>query len=316
MVHEMIQLGQPIKEACDACELSRSSWYRRQDGEDVSAGSKTASHKADRAIVLTQGGVEVGVKLVVEEMKTLIGQHPFWGYRRVHAYLKNRNGYLIGKKRVRRLMKANGLLVDRKRFKPLRPLRAKPQADKPNQFWGTDMTKFLIPTLGWVYLVVVIDWFTKQILGYTLGLKGDTALWLTALDQAVCRAFSEGSSLGKGVLLISDNGSQPTSRKYMAGCKQLGIGRIFTTYDNPKGNADTERVIRTIKEEAIWPYEFVTIDEAKERINWAIKFYNEEYCHSALNYLSPVEFLRAHMERQKTKEQEVQLKVQETRLAA
>ena len=101
----------------------------------------------------------------------------------------------------------------------------------------------------------------------------------------------------------------------MAACKQLGIQQIFTTYDNPKGNADTERVIRTIKEEAIWPYEFEAFEEARERIDWAIKFYNEEYCHSALNYLSPMEFLKAQVEKQKLKEQGAQMNLEGTGMA-
>jgi transposase InsO family protein len=315
MVQEMIQSGQPIKEACASFGLRRSSWYRHRSGNSLSPEAKTTFYKGEGTTILTREGVEAGVNFVVEEMKVLVGQHPFWGYRRVHAYLKHRKGYLLGKKRVRSLMKANGLLVERKRFKPERKLRAKPQADKPNQFWGTDMTKFLIPSLGWVNLTVVIDWFTKQILGYALGLRGNTVLWLAALDQAVQTAFPEGSSLGKGVQLISDNGSQPTSRKYMAACKQLGIQQIFTTYDNPKGNADTERVIRTIKEEAIWPYEFEAFEEARERIYWAIKFYNEEYCHSALNYLSPMEFLKAQVEKQKLKEQGAQMNLEGTGMA-
>ena len=95
---------------------------------------------------------------------------------------------------------------------------------------------------------------------------------------------------GKGLKLINDNSSQPTSRAFMKEMANLGIEQIFTSYENPKGNADTERMMRTIKEEVIWLHEFTSLREARELIgNWVEK-YNCEYVHSALGYLSPVEF--------------------------
>ncbi len=70
----------------------------------------------------------------------------------------------------------------------------------------------------------------------------------------------------------------------------LGIEQIFTSYDNPKRNAETQRMIRTIKEEVIWQHEFASLTEAREIIgNW-IEKYNREYVHSALGYLSPLAF--------------------------
>jgi len=160
----------------------------------------------------------------------------------------------------------------------------------------------LIPELGWVSLVIVEDWFHKQAIGHSIGLRGDTTLWLSALNEAVQIAFPDDGPRDKGVKLISDNGSQPTSRRYMAECRVLGIEQIFTSYDNPKGNADTERLIRTIKEETIWPYEFRTLEEAKDRIETGLKFYNEEYCHSALGYKSPMEYLQEYLRLQGVKD--------------
>ncbi len=95
---------------------------------------------------------------------------------------------------------------------------------------------------------------------------------------------------GKGLKLISDNGSQPTATSFMKDMVTLGIEQIFTTYDNPKGNAETERVIRTIKEEIIWLNEFGSFEEAKERIGrWIRVDYNKLYVHSKLGYISPEE---------------------------
>jgi len=73
--------------------------------------------------------------------------------------------------------------------------------------------------------------------------------------------------------------------------QELGIRQIFTTYNNPKGNADTERVIRTIKEEVIWINEFTSLTEVCNIIpNWTEIYYNKLYIHSKLNYKSPEEF--------------------------
>ncbi len=70
----------------------------------------------------------------------------------------------------------------------------------------------------------------------------------------------------------------------------LGIEQIFTSYDNPKGNAETERMMRTIKEEVVWLHEFTSLREAREVIGRWIEKYNREYVHSALGYLSPLAF--------------------------
>ncbi|MFQ6032381.1 MAG: integrase core domain-containing protein [Candidatus Zixiibacteriota bacterium] len=93
--------------------------------------------------------------------------------------------------------------------------------------------------------------------------------------MAVNSEFPQGVR-GKGLKLISDNGSQPTSTSFMEDMATLEVEQIFTSYDNPKGNADTERVIRTIKEEIIWLNEFSSLKEAKEKIGkWIEIDYNK-----------------------------------------
>jgi len=295
-VEESIQLGYPVREVCQVFDIGRASWYRRRDH----LKRETASIEAPQSTISSGDDLRDGGLLA--EIRSLVALHPFWGYRRVHAYLKYRKGHKVNRKRIYRLMKKAGLLEKEKCFKPERPLRKKPRPERPNQYWGTDMTKFLIPELGWVSLVVVEDWFQKEAIGHAIGLRGDTTLWLSALNEAVQFAFPEDGPRDKGVKLVSDNGSQPTSRRYRAECGVLGIEQIFTTYDNPKGNADTERLIRTIKEEAIWPYEFRTLEEAKDRIEAGLKFYNGEYCHSTLGYKSPREFLGEYLRHHSVKE--------------
>lgn len=149
------------------------------------------------------------------------------------------------------------------------------------------MTKFLIPSIGWVYLVVVLDWCTKKIVGWNLSLQSKASDWGKALEMAVLREFPFGVR-GSGLKLVSDNGSQPTSTSFMRDMKILGIEQIFTSYDNPKGNADTERMMTTIKDELIWLHEFSSLEEARKKIGkWIEVDYNKFYVHSELGYMSP-----------------------------
>ena len=203
----------------------------------------------------------------------------------------HRDKIRVNEKRVRRVMKENDLMATQTIHKAKRtPQRSKPRAERPRQYWGIDMTKFLIPVLGWVYLVIVLDWYTKKIVGWDLSLRSRASEWRRALEGAIEREFREGVR-DQGLKLISDNGSQPTSVSFMRDMATLGIEQIFTSYDNPKGNAETERMLRTIKEEIIWLNEFCSLEEAKQRIGqWIEIDYNKLYVHSKLGYISPEEF--------------------------
>ncbi len=236
---------------------------------------------------------------ILARIQTLKAQHPFWGYRRVWAYLRYREGLDINKKRIWRLMKENNLLVSKNtRLKACRTaLKAKPRANKPNQIWGIDMTKVMVNGWGWLYLHVVLDWYTKKIVGYNLSLQSKTRHWLEALEKAVGRQFPYGVRDKETLMLVSDNGSQPTSVGFMAACNVLEIKQIFASYDNPKGNADTERVIRTIKEDMIWPNDFETPFELQAALdNWVMD-YNTDYPHSSLNYKTPGEYEKMYYEK-------------------
>lgn len=92
--------------------------------------------------------------------------------------------------------------------------------------------------------------------------------------------------------LMSDNGSQPTSRSFMQGCAALGIKQALTAYNNPKGNADTERMMRTLKEELVWLREWKSVEELKKALDVFVESFNEQYLHSALGYKTPNQFER------------------------
>ena len=234
---------------------------------------------------------------LLEKIKAVKLRRPAWGYRRVRAWLKKRLGRPLNRKRVYRLMKTAGLLVKTPPHKASRtPQKEKPRPIRKNQWWGTDMTKFYVQSVGWVYLVLVLDWFTKKIAGYQMGLRPTTSFWLQALHMAIQSECPAGSR-SYGLHLMSDNGSQPTSIRYEKELETLGIDHVTTSYSNPKGNADTERVFRTFKEDTIWPNEFDSYDEARAAVDEWVRFYNTEYPHSSLGELSPMEF-EQQLERQ------------------
>ncbi|HEX9657950.1 MAG TPA: DDE-type integrase/transposase/recombinase [Bacteroidota bacterium] len=187
-------------------------------------------------------------------------------------------------------MRLHGLSVPVKRYKAKRTeTRSKPRVTRRNQWWVTDMTKFYFQNTGWLYLVVVIDWYTKRVLGYALSLRPRTDLWLDTLHQAVATACPLGSR-SYGIKLMPDNGSQPTSKRYEKELQALGIDHVTTSYNNPKGNADTERFMRTFKEEVVWPNEFDSFLEATNAVDTFFRFYNHDYSRSTIGEQSPIDF--------------------------
>lgn len=237
--------------------------------------------------------------VLLERIHAFKAEHPFWGYRRLWAHLRFGEGQPVNKKRVLRLLRAEQLLVKpNPRLRAVRtPGRSKPRPTRPNQWWGIDMTKVLVGPVGWVYLVLVLDWHTKKIVGHHVGLQARAAEWLHALNQGVNRQFPQGV---QGLSLMSDNGCQPTSVAFMKACATLGIAQAFTSYNNPKGNADTERVMRTLKEELLWLREWSSVAGLQQAMATWIDWYNSSYLHSTLGYRTPNAFEAMHLASHRT----------------
>lgn len=237
---------------------------------------------------------------LLEQIKAIKIDHPLWGYRRIWSYLKYRQKVSVNKKRIYLLMKENQMLVTKDvRLKAKRgPMKPKPVANRPNQFWGIDMTKIKLASWGWLYLCIVLDWHTKEIVGYSLSLRSKTNDWLDALEMAINNRFPNGihADLKEQLFLISDNGCQPTSQSFMMNCSILGIKQIFTTWSNPKGNADTERVMRTIKEDIVWCYDWDHPFNFQIALTKWISNYNTDFPHQALNNMTPNQFYESFKE--------------------
>jgi transposase InsO family protein len=232
---------------------------------------------------------------VLARIQALEADHPFWGYRRIWAQLHFGEGLAVNRKRILRLMKDHSLVVkDNPRLKARRtPTRNKPRPTAPNPWWGIAMTNVMVEPVGWVCLVLVLDWYTKKIVGHYVGLQAKTTHWLTALEMAVQRQFSQGSR-DHGLHLMSDNGCQPTSVAFIKATATLGITQAFTSYNNPKGNADTERLMRTLKEELLWLREWTSPLEVEQGLAAWIEWYNGRYLHSALGYRTPCQVEQQH----------------------
>jgi len=234
-------------------------------------------------------------QMMLERIEAIKRDHPFWGYRRVWSYLRYRENLLIGKNRIYRLLKENRLLsINPRKLRASRvPSTSKPRTDHPNELWGIDMTKIMVESWGWVYLHVVLDWGSKKIVGWHLSITSKTEDWLVALSAAVNAQFPCGIE-GAKLQLVSDNGSQPTSTAFMKASSQMDIQQIFTSYNNPKGNADTERVMRTIKEDLVWPSSWFSYQQLKNALQTWIQDYNTDFPHSAIGYLTPQQYEDKH----------------------
>jgi putative transposase len=226
----------------------------------------------------------------IQELKA---EHPCWGDRRLWADLRFVEPPAVNQKRILRLMREPHLLVTPNlKLKAKRtPTRSKPRPTKPHEWWGIDMTQVLVDGFGWSSIVLGLDWYTKTIIGSYVGMQCTAAHWLAALDMAGNRQFLKGAQ-GQGLSLMSDNGGQPTSAACMQACSTLESPQVFTRDNNPKGKADTERVIRPRQEACIWRQEWscpFTLIRALE--SWIVQD-NEYDLHSALGDKPPRQFER------------------------
>jgi transposase InsO family protein len=139
---------------------------------------------------------------------------------------------------------------------------------------------------GWVYIVLIVDWFSKKIVAHHAGCQSRSQEWLRALNMAIQAHFPWGVR-GQGLNLMSDNGCQPTGTTFVRECAVLEINQVFTSYNNPKGNADTERTIRTLKEELLWLHEWRSLNHLENALSTWIETFNRTYLHSALGWNTP-----------------------------
>ena len=145
-----------------------------------------------------------------------------------------------------------------------------------------------------LFLVMVIDCYTREIVGYTLNRRCRASEWVSAVRMGLEGRGLVTKGACHGLTLRSDNGSQPCSKRFVEFLGHVGVKGQYTGYNAPDDNAFVERAIRTVKEEEIWPNEYDTAQEAQEAIAAYVRYYNAERIHSSLGYRTPNEFKAAY----------------------
>jgi len=220
-----------------------------------------------------------------------------YGSPRITEELR-KQGERCGEHRVARIMQKQGIRAKTKRqFKvvttrrnfadPVAPnlVNQKFVAKVPNQLWSSDIT-YLWTREGWVYLAVVLDVYSRQIIGYALSHRLTTEIVTEALQRA-----AQWRTIRPGLILHSDQGSQYTSTEFQCLLKSYGIQSSMSRRGNCYDNAITETFFHTLKTEHIYFERFDTRKEAELSVFEYIEvFYNRQRKHSSLGYMSPVEF--------------------------
>jgi putative transposase len=222
-----------------------------------------------------------------------------YGVPRVHAVLRA-DKVCVGKKRVARLMKAAGLegISRRKKYRTTRDKDGRPAPDlvdrefvatAPNQIWVADIT--YVPTwAGFLYLAVVLDVFSRRIVGWAMETHLKTELVVDALNMAV------GQRQPSAVIHHSDQGCQYTSVAFGLRCREVGVKPSMGSVDDAYDNAMCESFFATLECELLDRRRFKSQVEARLAIFDFIEgFYNTRRIHSGLDYDSPVEYERKHL---------------------
>lgn len=226
-----------------------------------------------------------------------------YGYRNVHKDLKA-SGIHVNKKRVARLMSEArlfgvGTYRRRPKYKAGARHKAHPNhlqqcfiAEQPNESWVSDIT-YIRTHEGWLYLAVIIDLYSRKVIGWATGHRQTTPLVLKALQSAVPRIRKTNDK----VILHSDQGSQYSSYDYKAFLKQHNLIPSMSRRGNCYDNAVAESFFKTLKRELIRKHVFTTREVAASKIFEYIEmFYNSKRRHSYLDYIAPNEFEKRYNE--------------------
>ena len=223
-----------------------------------------------------------------------------YGSRRILAELRA-EGYEIGRYKVSSLMKKLGLEVRRpRRYKvttdsrhshPVAPNLLDRQflVDQPDIVWTGDIT-YIWTLEGWFYLAVIIDLFSRQVVGWAMDKRMKAQLAKDALSMAYWRRKPS-----PGLMHHSDRGSQYACSAYQKLLKQYQMTPSMSRKGNCWDNAPTERFFRSLKSERLDHCRFATRDAARSEVLDYITFYNAFRRHSTINYMSPMDFERKHM---------------------
>ncbi len=273
MMHRQGELT--VDRMCYLARVSRASFYRY-------LGRKSP--------------VEADMELR-SQMQKLSVENRVYGYRRISAGLR-RKGFAVNHKKVLRLMRADNLLVVRKRkfvvttqSRHALPVYGNHVAglalSRPNQLWVADITYIRLQN-EFVYLAVVLDVYTRKVVGWALGRSLQTSLCITALERAITTRNPT-----TGLIHHSDRGVQYASQDYIQMLEVTGMVGSMSRPGCPYDNAFCESFIKTLKQEEIYCSVYTGLEDLEAHlVEFIDNYYNVRRLHSALGYRTPAEFER------------------------
>jgi putative transposase len=253
-----------LSRQCQLLGLARSSLYYRPRGPS----------QADLALLR-----------LIDEQYTAT---PFYGSRRLAAVLC-RAGHPLGRRRVRRLMRLLGLAAIYPKPRLSQPGKGAERypyllrgvaITRPDQVWSTDIT-YIRMRRGFVYLVAVIDWFSRRVLAWRVSLTLETDFCLEALEEALARGTPE--------IFNSDQGSQFTSEAFTQRLKDAGVRISRDGKGRALDNIFVERLWRSVKYEEVYLKDYAGVGQAVRSLSLYFDFYNHRRVHQALDYRTPAE---------------------------
>jgi len=274
----------PVQVLCEVLDVSRSGFYAWK------TRTPSVRDKSDE-------------RLVVEIVATHAKSRKRYGSPRVHRALRKK-GIHVGKKRVARLMREKGIIARQKRrFRrttdsnhthPIAPnvLARDFEPAAPNQVWAGDVT-YIATHEGWAYLAVLLDLFSRRVVGWAMSATNDTALALAALNRAIhSRHF-----VPAGLVHHTDRGSPYASDDYRRMLASHAMIASMSRTGDCWDNAVAESFFATLRAELVDDERYSTRRAAEISIGDYIDgFYNVERLHSHLDYVSPIEFeLKEHL---------------------
>jgi transposase InsO family protein len=263
----------PLQRLCELGQVSRAGFYRWQNGPPA----------IDDDLDLR------------DEMQRIAVEFPYYGWRRMTKELHDR-GWPVNHKRVRRIMREDNLLCLRRRKfvittdsahdRPVYPnLAGELALTGLNQLWVADIT-YIRLELEFVYLAVVLDAFSRRVIGWALDRSLEDELTLAALRMALRERQP-----APGLVHHSDRGVQYASGDYTDLLKDHHIRISMSRKGNPYDNATCESFMKTLKYDEVHRQEYRDLGEAQTCIQRFLeKVYNQKRLHSALGYCSPVKF--------------------------